>query len=114
MGTCGYNYISDITRTFPVSGKFTEKQKEIYNLVYTSNMAVIEALRPGIAWTDMHILADRIHIEGLVRLGLLIGDVEEMVAKRVGAIFMPCGLGHLIGLNTHDVGGYTEGPVRSK
>ena len=112
-GTCGYGYCSDITRTFPTSGHYSEKQKGIYRLVCESNLAVEAALKPGVEWTDMHLLADKIHIAGLKNLGLLQGDVDEMLEKRVGAVFMPHGLGHLVGITVHDVGGYTKGPERS-
>ena len=61
----------------------------------------------------MHLLADKIHIAGLKNLGLLKGDETEMLDKRVGAVFMPCGLGHFLGISVHDVGGYTKGPERS-
>ncbi|RWS08883.1 xaa-Pro dipeptidase-like protein, partial [Dinothrombium tinctorium] len=104
---CEYNcYASDITCSFPANGKFTENQKKIYNAVYKSSRAVMTSVKPGVSWVDMHLLADRTHLEELKKHGLLIGDVEEMMKQRLGAIFMPHGLGHFMGIDTHDVGGY--------
>lgn len=62
----------------------------------------------GVNYVDMHKLADRVHLEELKAIGLLEGDVEEMMAVRLGAVFMPHGLGHMMGIDTHDVGGYPE------
>uniref|UniRef100_A0A915NG82 Xaa-Pro dipeptidase n=1 Tax=Meloidogyne floridensis TaxID=298350 RepID=A0A915NG82_9BILA len=102
-----YNcYGSDVTCTFPANGKFTEKQKLIYNAVYRANRTVLKEAKPGIRWTEMHLLAEKIILEDLQAGGLLIGKIEEMLEKRVGAIFMPHGLGHFMGLDIHDVGGY--------
>ncbi|VDN59709.1 unnamed protein product [Dracunculus medinensis] len=102
-----YNcYASDITTTFPANGKFTENQKIIYNAVLHASSEVIKAAKPGIRWTDLHILAERIILTHLKRAGILKDDVEEMVKARLGAIFMPHGLGHFIGLDVHDCGGY--------
>ncbi|TMS38749.1 hypothetical protein L596_005402 [Steinernema carpocapsae] len=102
-----YNcYASDVTCSFPVNGKFTEKQKIIYNAVLKANQAVFKASRPGVWWTDMHLLAEKVILKDLTAAGILKGDVEEMVNKRLGAVFQPHGLGHFIGLDVHDVGGY--------
>ena len=62
----------------------------------------------GVSWVDMHLLADRTHLEELKKLGLVTGDIDEMMKVRLGAVFMPHGLGHFMGLDTHDVGGYPE------
>ena len=62
----------------------------------------------GVSWVDMHLLADRVQLEELKRHGILQGDVEKMMEARLGAIFMPHGLGHFMGLDVHDVGGYPE------
>ena len=94
-----------------MNGKFTQKQADIYNLVLKANRAVMKELKPAINWTDMHKLAEAVILEGLLELGLLKSNgktVQEMVEERVGFIFMPHGLGHLIGLDVHDVGGYTS------
>lgn len=112
---CEYHcYASDITCSFPASGVFSPQQTIIYNAVLNSSRAVMASAKPGVEWPRMHELADRIHLERLKAAGLLQGDVEEMVTARLGAIFMPHGLGHLMGIDTHDVGGYLAGtPERS-
>lgn len=112
---CEYNcYGSDITCSFPANGRFTEDQKFIYNTVLKSNRAVMAATKPGVSWKSMHLLADRIHLNALTRHGLLKGNVDDMMEKSLGAVFMPHGLGHFLGIDTHDVGGYLEGePPRS-
>lgn len=113
MGGEYLGFASDVTCTFPVSGKFTDDQKFIYNAVLKSNLAVQKALKPGVSWVDMHLLADRTHLEELVKLGLLKGDVDEMMQVRMGAVFQPHGLGHFMGLAVHDVHGYPpDGPER--
>lgn len=101
-----HHYASDVTTSFPVNGKFTKKQKDIYDIVLKANRTVFAALKPGVNWKDMHLLAEKVTLEGLVELGLVTGDVTEMLEGRVGFIFQPHGLGHLIGLDVHDVGGY--------
>uniref|UniRef100_A0A7S1UG11 Peptidase M24 domain-containing protein n=2 Tax=Phaeomonas parva TaxID=124430 RepID=A0A7S1UG11_9STRA len=109
MGAEYHCYASDITCSYPVSGRFSPRQRFVYQAVLDAQVAVITAMRPGVAWTDMHRLAERTVLRHLVAEGLLVGDVEEMLELRVGAVFIPCGLGHLIGLDTHDVGGYLAG-----
>lgn len=69
----------------------------------------MDQLKPGVKWQDMHILGNRIVLQGLKDLGLLVGDVEEMLEGSLGYIFQPHGLGHLLGLDVHDAGGYTKG-----
>lgn len=93
MGAEYYCYSSDITCSFPVNGKFTPDQKIIYEAVLRSNRAVMAALKPGVAWTDMHLLAERTILEDLKKHGLLTGDVHAMMEARLGAVFMPHGLG---------------------
>ena len=108
MGGIAAGYVSDVTSTVPVNGKFTDKQKEIYDIVLNANLAVKNNAKPGVSWLDMHLLAEKIIIEGLQKLGLLSSNytVDEMVNNRVGFYFMPHGLGHLMGIDTHDAGGY--------
>ncbi|KJH53225.1 peptidase, M24 family [Dictyocaulus viviparus] len=102
-----YNcYASDITTSFPANGKFSDKQKLIYNAVLDANQSVFKAAKPGVRWTDMHILAEKVILTHLKEAGLVTGDVNEMVDARLGAVFMPHGLGHFIGLDVHDCGGY--------
>lgn len=110
-----HHYCSDVTTSWPVNGKFTEKQKHIYEIVLRASRAVFEQLKPGSDWVEMHRLAERVTLSGLKDLGLVTGDVDVMMEKRLGFLFQPHGLGHLIGLDTHDVGGYLPAtPERSK
>nr|KAF6411272.1 peptidase D [Rousettus aegyptiacus] len=112
MGGEYYCYSSDITCSFPANGKFTENQKAIYEAVLRSCRAVMSAMKPGVWWPDMHRLADRIHLEELARIGILSGSIDAMVQAHLGAVFMPHGLGHFLGIDVHDVGGYPEGVER--
>uniref|UniRef100_A0A674HE72 Xaa-Pro dipeptidase n=1 Tax=Taeniopygia guttata TaxID=59729 RepID=A0A674HE72_TAEGU len=114
MGGEYYCYGSDITCTFPANGKFTAEQRAVYEAVLKASRAVMEAVKPGVAWPDMHRLADRVHLEELTRIGILKGNVDDMVKVHLGAIFMPHGLGHLLGIDVHDVGGYPEGVRRAE
>ncbi|VDK42756.1 unnamed protein product [Taenia asiatica] len=109
MGAEYYCYCSDITCSFPVNGKFTPDQRLIYEAVLAAVRAVIGQLRPGVSWVDMHKLAQRTLLERLKAGGLLQGDIEVMMSVHLGATFSPCGLGHLIGCDVHDVGGYNKG-----
>lgn len=113
MGGEYYCYSSDITCAYPANGKFTEDQKIVYNSVLKANRAVLHAAKPGVCWTDMHLLAEKTLLTELKSHGLVKGDVDEMITARVGAIFFPHGLGHFMGIDVHDVGGYPEGIERS-
>ena len=113
-------YAADITRTFPVSGKFSSKQKEIYDTVLEMEVESIASLKAGIDYREVHISANRILLNNLKSIGLVNGDVDEMLNQGVGGLFMPHGLGHQIGLDVHDMEdlgenlvGYAEGQVRS-
>jgi len=97
------HYSSDITRTTPVGGKFSSMQKEIYEIVLKANTEAIKATRPGISNRDVHFMACRIIASGLKDLGLMKGDVDEAVAAGAHALFMPHGLGHMMGLDVHDM-----------
>ncbi|XP_071389290.1 xaa-Pro dipeptidase [Centroberyx affinis] len=112
MGGEYYCYSSDITCSFPANGKFTSDQRAIYEAVLKSSRAVMAAIKPGVKWTDMHRLADKVHLEEMVKIGILKGCVGEMVKVHLGSVFMPHGLGHLLGIDVHDVGGYPEGVER--
>ena len=101
-------YASDITRTIPVSGRFTERQKEIYTIVLEAQQRAIEAVRPGARFKDVHLLAAQTMTEGLKALGLMKGDADEAVAAGAHAFFFPCGLGHMMGLDIHDMEGLGE------
>ena len=75
---------------------------------------MLKVAKPGVSWTDMHLLAERVILEHLIQAGIVNKyPLEELQAARVGAVFFPHGLGHLLGLMVHDVGGYTEGEQRS-
>jgi len=114
MGAEYHCYGADITCSFPVNGKFTEQQRDIYTAVLTAQEAVFSQLRPGVNWTDMHKAAERGFLTVLTERGYLRGDIDEMMEKRIGALFQPHGLGHMLGIDTHDVGGYLEfNPPRS-
>ncbi|KAH9314828.1 hypothetical protein KI387_023455, partial [Taxus chinensis] len=114
MGAEYHFYGADITCSFPVNGKFTDDQRMVYNAVLRAHKAVISAMKPGVSWVDMHKLAEKVILESLKDANILLGTVEEMMEKRLGAVFMPHGLGHFLGLNTHDPGGYAEGLERPK
>jgi Xaa-Pro aminopeptidase len=101
-------YASDITRTFPVSKTFTKKQRDIYEIVLEAEIKGINACRPGQAYKDVHLLASRIIADGLISLGLMTGDADEAVAEGAHALFFPHGLGHMIGLDVHDMEGLGE------
>ena len=106
MGAEYHCYASDITCSYPIGGSFTADQRLIFGAVLDAQVAVIGAMRPNVSWVDMHTLAWRAVLSALRGGGVVKGDVDEMVAAGLGAVFMPHGLGHLIGLDTHDVGGY--------
>ena len=107
-----HGYAADITCSYPVNGRFTHEQRMIYETVLAANLAVQQAMKPGVAWPDMHRLAERVIAERLRDAGLVKGSVEELLANHIPALFMPHGLGHLMGLDVHDVGGYPEGTTR--
>ncbi|XP_001358031.3 xaa-Pro dipeptidase [Drosophila pseudoobscura] len=106
MGANYCGYAADITCTFPANGKFTDDQKFIYNAVLDARNAVSETARDGVSWVDMHKLAGKVLLQRLKEGGMLKGDVDEMLEAGLSAVFQPHGLGHLIGLDVHDVGGY--------
>ena len=97
------HYASDITRTTPVGGKFNTKQKDIYEIVLKANTEAIKATKPGMSNRDLHFMACKILTSGLKDLGLMKGDVDEAVAAGAHALFMPHGLGHMMGLDVHDM-----------
>jgi Xaa-Pro aminopeptidase len=104
-------YASDITRTFPVGGKFSTRQKDIYNIVLAANTRTIEASVPGETYRNVHLLAASIIASGLKDLNILKGDVDEIVAVGAHALFFPHGLGHMMGLDVHDMEGLGENNV---
>lgn len=114
------HYASDITRTTPVGGKFTGLQKDIYEIVLKANTESIKAIRPGLTNRDIHIKACTIIASGLKEFGLMKGNVEDAVSSGAHALFMPHGIGHMLGLDVHDMEalgedfvGYSENVKRS-
>ena len=101
-------YATDHTRTFPVSGKYSEQQKNIYEIVLAANDAVHQASKPGIQYKEMHFLACKIIADGLINLGIMKGNVEDAVANGAHTLFMPHGLGHAMGMDVHDMEGLGE------
>ncbi|XP_059633078.1 uncharacterized protein LOC132275902 [Cornus florida] len=112
MGAEYHFYGSDITCSFPVNGKFTSDQCLVYNAVLDAHNAVVSSMKPGVSWVDMHKKAEITILEALKKGGLLVGDVDDMMVERLGAVFMPHGLGHFLGLDTHDPGGFLKGAKR--
>ncbi|MBN2426325.1 MAG: aminopeptidase P family protein [Calditrichaceae bacterium] len=102
------HYAADITRTFPVSGKFSAKQKTIYNIVLNAQLAAINAMKPGVNYKDIHLLAAKEITEGLKVAGLLKGNTDDIVNNGTHALFFPHGLGHMMGLDVHDMEGLGE------
>lgn len=98
-------YASDITRTFPINGKFTKESQAIYNIVLKMQLDCIAALKEGVLWDDVHLLAHKVAIAGLLELGILKGDKDEILEARTSVAFFPHGLGHYLGMDTHDTGG---------
>lgn len=101
-------YASDITRTFPVSGRFEPRQKEIYEIVLAAQLKAITMMRPGVSYRDVHLAAAKVIAEGLTGLGLMRGDPASAVAAGAHALFFPHGLGHALGLDVHDMEGLGE------
>ena len=110
---CEYRgYAGDITRTFPVNGKFSPAQRAVYDIVLESLETALTLFRPGTSIQDVTGSVIRIMVNGLVKLGILKGDVEELIADNAHRAFFMHGLSHWLGLDVHDVGGY--GPDRSR
>ena len=98
------HYCSDFTRTVPVGGKFLTRQKEVYNIVLAANNKAIEIAKPGVTYQYVHLEVCKVLAQGLKDLGLMKGDVNEAVAAGAHALFMPHGLGHMMGLDVHRCG----------
>jgi Xaa-Pro aminopeptidase len=114
-------YAGDMTRTFPVGKRFNSQQKELYQIVRKAHVAAADALKPGVPYREIHLLASRIIAEGLTELGLMKGDPEEAVKAGAHSLFFQHGLGHMMGLDVHDMEnlgedyvGYNDEIQRSK
>ena len=115
------HYASDITRTIPVGGKFEQKQKEIYEIVLKSEQNAIDSVKPGITFKDVHMQSAKDISSGLIELGLMSGNPEDAVRAGAYTLFFPHGLGHMLGLDVHDMEGlgedlvgYDESIIRSE
>lgn len=97
------NYCSDHTRTIPVGGKFTSRQRDVYSVVLTCHDRALELARPGVTYQSVHLDVCKVLAQGLKDLGIMKGDVEEAVAAGAHALFMPHGLGHMMGIDVHDM-----------
>ncbi|MCX6552542.1 MAG: aminopeptidase P family protein [Acidobacteria bacterium] len=97
------HYAGDLTCTFPVDTTFTPRQKEIYDVVLSAHLAAIAALKPGVPFRSIHLLACRTLAEGLKGLGLMKGDLDAAIEQGAHAMFFQCGLGHMMGLDVHDM-----------
>ncbi|NES20940.1 MAG: Xaa-Pro dipeptidase, partial [Symploca sp. SIO3E6] len=112
-------WAADVTRTFPTTGKFSETQRDLYDLVLAAHDACIDKIRPNVEYRDLHLLAAEVIAQGLVDLGILRGQPADLVARDAHALFFPHGIGHLLGLDVHDMedlgdlAGYQEGRERS-
>lgn len=112
-------WAADVTRTWPVSGKFSPTQRDIYDVVLAAHDAGIAKMRPGVEYRDIHLLAATVIAEGLVDLGILRGNPQDLVEIDAHALFFPHGIGHLLGLDVHDMedlgdlAGYEAGRNRS-
>jgi len=115
------HYASDITRTIPIGGRFDSRQSDIYSIVLSAQESAIRAIKPGIEFRDIHKLACETLASGLKDLGLMNGDTKESVQAGAHALFFQCGLGHMMGLDVHDMEalgeeyvGYTDSIKRSE
>lgn len=105
------HYASDFTRTYPTSGKFTAKQREIYQIVCDCNEFAFSMTRPGISYREVHLKTMHLMLEELHALDIVRGDVQDMVEAGIAGLFMPHGLGHNMGLDVHDMEDYGENYV---
>ncbi len=105
------NYCSDNTRTFPVNGKFTQRQLDIYTIVEACHDYALQVARPGVRWLDVHMDVCRLMTDKLKELGLMKGDTEDAVRAGAHAMFLPHGLGHMMGLDVHDMEGLGQNYV---
>ena len=100
------SYCADITRVIPLNGKFSTETRQIYEIVLQMQTECIAVLKEGVLWDDVHALAHRVAIQGLLKLGILRGSEDDLFEKRLSVAFFPHGLGHYLGMDTHDTGGH--------
>ncbi|MFP4298181.1 MAG: aminopeptidase P N-terminal domain-containing protein [Spirulinaceae cyanobacterium] len=111
-------WAADITRTYPVKGRFSATQRSLYDVVLAAHDACIDKLHPGVEYSDIHLLGGTVLAEGLINLGILRGQAEDLVDRDAHALFFPHGIGHLLGLDVHDMedlgdlAGYAPGRTR--
>jgi Xaa-Pro aminopeptidase len=105
------SYAGDLTSTFPVSKKFTSQQRSLYEIVLHSHLTAVDMLKPGVLYKDIYLMASQKIVEGMQALGVMKGNAEEAVAAGAHAMFFQCGLGHMIGLDVHDMEGLGENYV---
>ncbi len=96
-------YAGDMSSTIPVDKKFTSRQKDVYDIQVASHLAAVEALRPGIPFKDVYELSSKVIVEGMKSLGLMKGNADDAVREGAHAMFFQCGLGHMMGLDVHDM-----------
>ncbi len=101
-------YCADVTRTWPVSGRFSAEARDVYDVVLAAEQASIEAVAPGARYRDVHMVSCRILADGLAQLGILRGDPDGLVESGAHALFFPHGVGHLLGLDVHDMEGFGD------
>jgi Xaa-Pro aminopeptidase len=97
------HYAADVTRTIPIGGRFTPRQRDIYSIVLNAHERALAAAAPGVEWRAVHRLASVALMEGLKDLGLVTGDPQEAVTASAHTMFFPCGVGHMLGLDVHDM-----------
>ncbi|RYX98776.1 M24 family metallopeptidase [bacterium] len=107
-------YAGDITRTFPVNGKFTKAQKDVYEVVLEANKQATEMVKPGVKFLDIHNKAVEVLTEGMVKIGLLKGDVETLIKEEKYKQFYMHKTGHWLGMDVHDVGRYFDKDSQSR
>jgi Xaa-Pro aminopeptidase len=111
-------WASDVTRTWPTNGRYTESQRAIYDVVLEAQRAAIAAVKPGVRYLDVHRIAGKTLLAGLIALGIYRGDLEDLYVRGAAALFFPHGVGHLLGLDVHDMedlgdrAGYAPGRTR--